>query len=50
LFKEEIGIGKCRGGKFKESEIPIVQQLIEALDLSGVIFTLDALHCQKNNR
>lgn len=31
----------------KESEIPMVQQLIGALDLTGVIFTLDALHCQK---
>ena len=31
----------------KESEIPAVKQLIEMLDLEGVIFTLDALHCQK---
>ena len=31
----------------KESEIPIVRQLIEALDVKGEIFTLDALHCQK---
>jgi len=31
----------------KESEIPMVQQLIKALDLTGVVFTLDALHCQK---
>lgn len=31
----------------KESEIPKVKELIKALDLSGVIFTLDALHCQK---
>lgn len=31
----------------KESEIPTVQELIEALDLTGVVFTLDALHCQK---
>ena len=31
-----------RGG-----EIPIVKNLIKALDLEGVIFTLDALHCQK---
>ncbi|MEM6816953.1 MAG: hypothetical protein AAF600_21610 [Bacteroidota bacterium] len=33
----------------KESEIPMVQQLIAALDLTGVIFTLDVLHCQKNS-
>ena len=31
----------------KESEIPLVQKLITALDLEGVIYTLDALHCQK---
>jgi len=28
------------------SEIHIVQNLIEALDLSGVVITLDAVHCQ----
>jgi len=31
----------------KESEIPVVQQLIAGLGLQGVTFTLDALHCQK---
>lgn len=31
----------------KQSEIPVVQQLIEALDLKDVTFSLDALHCQK---
>ncbi len=31
----------------KESEINVVRELIELLDLSGVIFTMDALHCQK---
>lgn len=31
----------------KESEIPVVKQLISALGLEGVTFTLDALHCQK---
>jgi len=31
----------------KESEIPCVRRLIKDLDLEGVIFTLDALHCQK---
>jgi len=31
----------------KESEIPKVRELINALDLTNVIFTLDALHCQK---
>jgi hypothetical protein len=31
----------------KRSEIPTVRELIEALDLTGVVFSLDALHCQK---
>lgn len=34
--------------KGKESEIPIVKSLIKELDLEGVVFTLDALHCQKD--
>lgn len=31
----------------KQSEIPVVQQLIAGLGLSGATLTLDALHCQK---
>lgn len=31
----------------KTNEIPAVQELIEMLDLQGVTFTLDALHCQQ---
>ena len=31
----------------KESEIPVVKQLLEKLQLKDVVFTLDALHCQK---
>jgi hypothetical protein len=34
----------------KQSEIPVVQSLIEALHLQHVVFTLDALHCQKKQR
>ena len=34
----------------KESEISVVQRLIETLDLKDVIITLDALHCKKNFR
>ena len=30
-----------------ESEINVVRDLIELLDLTGVLFTFDALHCQK---
>lgn len=32
----------------KCSEIPTVQELIKDLDLSGAVFSLDSLHCQKN--
>jgi DDE_Tnp_1-associated len=32
----------------KASEVPIVQELLETLDLKDVVFTLDALHCKKN--
>jgi hypothetical protein len=32
----------------KVSEIKVVQQLLEMLDLKDVVFTFDALHCKKN--
>jgi hypothetical protein len=32
----------------KTNEIPVAQQLMEELGLTGCVFTLDALHCQKN--
>ena len=32
----------------KSNEIPAAQQLIQELGLTGCLFTLDALHCQKN--
>jgi hypothetical protein len=32
------------------AEVQAVQAMIQALGLSGVIFTVDALHCQKNLR
>jgi len=31
----------------KENEIPAVKELIEMLWLKWVVFTIDALHCQK---
>ena len=31
----------------KTNEIPVAQQLIDELNLSGSLYTLDALHCQK---
>jgi predicted transposase YbfD/YdcC len=32
----------------KSNEIPAAQQMIGELGLTGVIFTADAMHCQKN--
>ena len=32
----------------KSNEIPAAQQMIDELGLTGVLFTADALHCQKN--
>ena len=43
--KQVIHTGKINSGK--ESEIPKVKELIKMLDLENVIFTIDALHCQK---
>jgi hypothetical protein len=34
----------------KSNEIPAAQDMIAALGLTGRLFTLDALHCQKNIR
>lgn len=48
--KQKQVLGNAQINNGKESEIPAVQQLIKALDLKGVNFTLDALHCQKKQR
>lgn len=32
----------------KSGELKVVQTMLEALHLEGVVFTMDALHCQKN--
>ena len=40
-----ISVGKIANSK--ESEIPKVRELIKKLYIEGVVFTLDALHCQK---
>jgi predicted transposase YbfD/YdcC len=32
----------------KDSEGKTVEELLAILDLKGVIFTMDALHCKKN--
>lgn len=48
--KQKLIIGNEKVLHKKENEITIVQQLIEALDLQEVTFTLDALHCQKKRQ
>jgi len=48
--KQKLVIGNAAVDNSKENEIPIVQQLIAALDIKGVTFTLDALHCQKKRQ
>jgi hypothetical protein len=45
--KQKLTFGNAEVSTSKESEIPVVKQLIEALGLEGITFTLDALHCQK---
>ena len=48
--KKKLVLGNAQVSNSKESEIPVVKQLIEALDLEDVTFSLDALHCQKKQR
>jgi hypothetical protein len=48
--KQQLILGNAQVSNAKQSEITVVQQLLEALDLKGVTFTLDALHCQKKQR
>jgi hypothetical protein len=42
--KQIVKVGRINSKK--ENEIPKVRELIETLDLQGVTFTMDALHCQ----
>jgi hypothetical protein len=52
LFCSRSGLILCNAqlSNSKDSEIPVVKQLIAALDLEGLTFTLDALHCQKKRQ
>lgn len=43
LHVEKLDNKKCNEGK-------VVEDLLEILDLSDVVFTLDALHCKKNSK
>lgn len=48
--KQKLVLGNAQLQNAKASEIPVVRHLIESLDLKGVTFTLDALHCQKKQQ
>jgi hypothetical protein len=48
--KQKMILANGRVANSKQSEIPVVKQLITALDITGVTFTLDALHCQKKRQ
>ena len=45
--KQGLVIGLQAMNNKKTSEIKTVQNLVSALDLNGVVFSFDALHCQK---
>lgn len=46
--EQVIHVEKLENKKGNESNI--VEELLEVLDLKGVVFTLDALHCKKNSK
>lgn len=48
--KQNLVLANAALRNAKQSEIPLVQRLIEALHLQDVVFTLDALHCQKKRQ
>jgi len=48
--KQKLLIGNEQIIGKKDTEITVVQQLLKALKLEGVTFTLDALHCQKKRQ
>jgi hypothetical protein len=45
--KRGLVVGMKKFENKKKSEIGIVQELVTTLDLAGVVFTFDSLHCQK---
>ena len=48
LVEEQLVLGQIVfEDQYKDHEIPAAQRLINELGLSGVLYTLDALHCQK---
>jgi len=51
LFSQKLGIvTHLATTKSKSSELKAMQVLLKALEVKGVIITLDALHCQKKRQ
>lgn len=48
--KQKLVLGNAVVSNSKQSEIPVVQQLIKALDIRDITLTIDALHCQKKRQ
>ena len=48
--KRKLVLGNHEIKGKKDTEITVVQELLQALELKGVTFTLDALHCQKKQQ
>lgn len=48
--RKQLVLGNALVDNSKQSEIPVVRQLITDLGLGGATFTLDALHCQKKRQ
>jgi hypothetical protein len=51
VYSQQRGIvlGLKEFNNKEDSEIHIVQTLLESLDCQGVVFSMDALHTQKNS-
>jgi hypothetical protein len=45
--RQGLTVGLSQFDNKKSSEIAVVQTLLATLDLTGVVFSFDALHCQK---
>lgn len=46
-LRQGLVVGQRVFENAKSSEIEVVQSLIEQLEVTGIVFSMDALHCQK---
>jgi hypothetical protein len=47
VSEEKVIIAQVEVTEEKTNEIPVAQRLVEELGLEGVLYTADAMHCQK---